>query len=103
MEFWTTCVGMPRRLMPPFDAMREDSNQIDYATFREKVGPSLDEWARSYGYDEDLTLESDWHVGYFTSYWRGQRVCYLRWSAIEMIFVGSGFGADRHGREEGEQ
>ena len=43
------------------------------------------------GYETDpgqgLTMKRDYHVGYYVSEFRGETCYYVKWSAIEHIFV----------------
>ena len=39
------------------------------------------------GYSPDFRISKDWHVSYHKSTYQGRPCVYLRWSAIEHIFV----------------
>ena len=51
----------------------------------------MSDWARQHGYVRDcrqgLTLQRDWHVSHHKSTILGEPCYYLRWSAIEFIWV----------------
>ena len=70
--------------------MIQDSKEVTYRTFR-RYASGLDQWAKEKGYEnrksQGITLKHDWHVSYFKSSIMGQPCYYLRWSAIEFIWV----------------
>ena len=68
--------------------MIEEAKPVTYRTFR-KYAVGLDQWAKEKGYGDPpgLTLKRDWAVSYHKSKIMGQPCYYLRWSAIEFIWI----------------
>jgi hypothetical protein len=75
--------------------MTDRGVELDYETFRDEVGSSLDDWAEAHHYSlvasDGLTLKADWHVAYYRSRFDGKACLYLVWSAFEHIWVSEGF------------
>ena len=69
--------------------LRDGADEVEPAELIAAVGQGqIDALAASLGYDDDLPLSADWHVGY----WRGrlpsgQDCYYLTWSGYELLFV----------------
>jgi hypothetical protein len=70
--------------------MIETATEVTYRTMRRHCSGLLD-WARNKGYDrhpnQGLTLKNDWHVGFYKSTFEGRPCYFLRWSAMEFIWV----------------
>ena len=66
--------------------MCEQATPVTLATIR-KHCEGLKEWEEQHGYGRHLALSKDWHVGFYKSKYRGQPCYYIRWSAIESIWV----------------
>ena len=68
--------------------MVREARQVTYRTFR-KYAVGLDQWAREKGYGEprSLTLKRDWAVSFYKSKILGNPCYFLRWSAIEFIWI----------------
>lgn len=69
-------------------------NYIDvtYATFVRNVGKdNLALLEKSLGYDKNLRLKDDYAVQFRRSSVNKTFVYYLRWSAIEYVFIPKGF------------
>ena len=67
--------------------------EVSYRTMRRRCG-DLAEHARSLGYDRWLTLEHDWHVAYYRSWFAGMPCYFMVWSAIEQVFTPGGVGPE---------
>lgn len=68
--------------------MVADAKDVTYQTVQRHC-QGLAEWASSKGYGEprSLTLKKDWAVGFYKSVFMGLPCYYVRWSAIEFIWV----------------
>lgn len=87
-EYLTSCVDSTADAI---NAMVVRAIDVTYRTMLLRC-PGLLDWAESVGYERDgrsggLTLERDWAVSFHRSKYRGKRCYYVRWSAIEHIFV----------------
>ena len=69
--------------------MVDAERSITYRTaLKHMVG--LLEWAGAHGYEcraPNLTLKNDWSVSFHKSVYRGKPCYYVRWSAIEYIWL----------------
>lgn len=73
-------------------AMVDEAVDITYGTARKHLGDALTKLELRLGYDTGrmrggLRMRKDWAVGYARSYYQGRECIYVRWSAIEYIFV----------------
>lgn len=70
--------------------MIEVAQEVKYETMLSRCQGLLD-WALKHQYEMDrrhgLTLRQDWHVSYYKSTILGESCFFLRWSAIEFIWV----------------
>jgi len=86
-QYLTCCVESTGEAI---DAMVDAAIDITYRTML-KHCPGLLDWAVSVGYERHgntgLSLKQDLYVSYHRSKYRGRRCYYVRWSAIEYIFV----------------
>ena len=86
-EYLTCCVESTAEAI---NEMVDAAIDVTYQTML-KHCPGLIEWAVGQGYERNrrtgLTLKQDWAVSFHRSKYRGQRCCYVCWSAIEFIFV----------------
>ncbi len=85
-KYTTCCVDIPRKDVPALNQMIEEAQAITYNTMvRNCFG--LSDWAANKGYDQTLRLKNDWAVSFYKSKFKGQPCFFLRWSAIEFIWV----------------
>jgi len=68
------------------NSMKENQTPITFETMKRNCEGLL-EWSRSKGYDRELPIQNDFHVSYHKSYYRYKPCYYVRWSAIEFIWV----------------
>lgn len=84
------CVDVGPRAVATLQRMINDARGVTYETVRRHCVGLLS-WAEQHGYERHaargLTLKDDGHVGYYKSRWNGQRCYYVRWSAIEFIWL----------------
>lgn len=81
--FETDCVGSTYDLI---STMRDNAVDSSLEELRADC-LGLDRVFRSLGYDEDFTIDGDWHVSYHRSTYDGRPCRYFVWSAFEYIFV----------------
>jgi len=85
----TSCTACDDRL-DALNKMIEVAVDIKYDTMQRHC-EGLAEWAVEQGYmknaQQGLTLNQDWHVSYHKSNFDGWPCYFLRWSAIEFIWV----------------
>lgn len=67
------------------DQMELDAESIDYQEFDENC--DFEQVAKELGYDEDLSLEEDWHVSYSKSKFGGLPCFVLGHSECDFIFM----------------
>lgn len=82
------------------DRMEAESELIDYEEFAENC--EFETVAAELGYDDDLTLEGDWHVGYSKSNFGGLPCYILAHSECDFIFLkpeDAKMLAEHHGQE----
>lgn len=88
-QYHTSCVQSTAKLI---EEMIDAAIDVTYRTML-KHCPGLLDWAESVGYERNsrrgLTLKEDYVVSFHRSKYRGRRCYYVRWSAIEHIFVES--------------
>lgn len=87
-RFETSCVDCPNGRW--INDMTDQAFDLTYDTMRRLLGEQLITWAIEHGYDRrppGLTLRQDWSVSYHRSKYRGRDCLYVKWSAIEFIFV----------------
>ena len=87
----TSCVECGDRV-EALNKMIEEAVDVNYsAVLRNCHG--LIWWAELRGYrrnvNHGLTLKDDWHVGFYKSTFEGKPCYFVRWSAIEFIWVKS--------------
>lgn len=85
------CVDLTqRRDIDGLNQMIRDAREVKYETMLSHCRGML-QWAREHQYELDrrygLTLRQDWHVSYHKSTILGEPCFFLRWSAIEFIWV----------------
>jgi hypothetical protein len=87
------CVDLSKQEdVAALNEMTRNATEVTYLTFR-KHARSLDQWAVDHGYDvpgirqSGLTLKRDWAVSFHKSQFNGADCYYMRWSAIEFIWV----------------
>jgi hypothetical protein len=70
--------------------MVDKSREVSLSTIK-KHCQRVNEWAESLGYETDsrrgLTLENDGMVTYHKSFYNGKPCYYIKWSAIEYIWI----------------
>lgn len=83
------CTDVAMKDVPDLQEMISAAKDIAWTTFTKNC-----DWqnvARSLGYvigrEEGLHINQDWHVGFYQSKWRGEKCFYIRWSAIEHVFL----------------
>jgi hypothetical protein len=74
------------------DYMLEHEREVTYRTFvRNCRGPDFRRWLRQHGYvghaRRGMTLKRDRCVEYGKSIFKGRKCYFIRWSAIEFIWV----------------
>lgn len=68
--------------------LQDTAEDIDRDEFLQYVDEGdLAEVERQLGYDEDFTMEDDWHVSYHTGIYRGKPCAFFCHSRIEYIFT----------------
>lgn len=86
-QYLTCCV---ESTCEDLDEMVDAAIDVTYRTML-KHCPGLIDWAEGVGYARDsrrgLTLKNEWAVDFHRSKYQGQRCYYVRWSAIEYIFI----------------
>jgi hypothetical protein len=86
------CVDLvSQKAVEALGAMIDAAGEVTYRTLREHC-KGLDQWAANHGYDVDhqrggLRLSKDWAVGFYKSVYDGQDCYYIRWSAIEYVWL----------------
>ncbi|KKN10455.1 hypothetical protein LCGC14_1036360 [marine sediment metagenome] len=70
----------------------EAETEITLATLKRNCGSkSISDWAALHGYGRSksrgLTMANDYAISYHRSLYRGERCYFIRWSAIEFIWV----------------
>jgi len=84
-KFVTDCIGANG---DDINERKRASKRITLNTFRKALGH--DEWTKiqfDLGYDRDMPISKDWHVGFYKSEYRGVPAYYLAWSGIEHVFT----------------
>jgi hypothetical protein len=92
--YWQNCTNFPTR-GPQYDAlvqMIDDNREITRRTFlmhADRESRQSLELGLSYELhpSRGMTMAADWHVSYHKSKFNGQTVYYIRYSAIEYIFI----------------
>lgn len=88
-QYHTNCVSSTAEAI---DDMTENARGVTYETVR-KHCEGLRQWAESLGYSPasnrgcGLTLKDDYAVSFHKSRYEGKPCYYVRWSAIEYIWV----------------
>ncbi len=70
----------------------ESETEATLATLRRNCGTAaIGDWAKQHGYERSkrrgLTMANDFAISYHRSIYRGRRCYFIRWSAIEFIWV----------------
>lgn len=83
-EFITNCIGA---IGEDIMEMVDDGEEVTREEFVNNVNSSeFSQLESNLGYSEDFKMETDWHVSYWKSYYRGKKCYYLSQSSIEYIF-----------------
>ena len=91
-SYYSACVNWPRDAVLSLHRMIERNLEVSRRTFLKHVDRGeLARLEASLGYTDHpkrgLTMAADWHVTYHRSKVFGKTCYYLRWSAIEYVFV----------------
>ncbi len=91
-RYFNCCVGWDPDDVPALSAMIDEAEGITRGTFLRHVDrDDLRRVEAELGYEahpsRGLTMAGDWSVSYHRSRLHGRVVYYLRWSAIEYVFV----------------
>lgn len=81
--FWTDCISSTYEQITE---MREQMEDSSIEEMRENC-EEFEEKVRELGYDEDFTIDNDWHVSYYKSFYDGCPCYFFVWSGIEYIWV----------------
>lgn len=89
-EYLTRCTELSQADVPDLHKMVNEGIEISFNTFRRACN-----WApiaRELGYrvghgGRELHIKDDWAVRFHRSFWCGKPCVYMKWSAIEFIFV----------------
>jgi len=88
-HYETSCVECTNRV-EALNKMIEEAVEVEYSAMLRNC-ENLTIWAQRQGYSRNihqgLTLKDDWHVSFHKSTFEGKPCYYLRWSAIEFIWV----------------
>ncbi|MFK5981497.1 MAG: hypothetical protein QM499_01185 [Flavobacteriaceae bacterium] len=86
MEYLTNCIASTVELLEP---MIEQAQEIEYDELLSHVSQEeLNNVFPFYiGIEDVLTLENDYAVSYYKSFFDGQKCVYVEHSAIEYIFI----------------
>ncbi len=91
-QYFKSCVDHSPGEVPALSAMVDDAIDVTLATIRKHCG-GFNAWAMVMGYAktrrEGLVIADDWAVSYHRSKYNGKRCYYVRWSAIEYIWLPS--------------
>lgn len=91
-DYETCCTNIQPKDVPALNDMIRDQKAVTYRTMLKRCQGFLN-WAEQHGYTvhgQDLHLKNDWHVGYYKSSFKGRPCYFVRWSAIEYIWVRRG-------------
>lgn len=104
LTFQRCCVGWPREFVPDLSAMIDQAETITRRTFLRHCDPAS--IAADLGYSahpaQGLTMAGDWAVSYHRSTYRGARVYFFAWSAIEHVFCSVElYDLERNQKEKG--
>jgi len=88
----TSCIECGGRV-EALNKMIEEAVDVNYSTMLRNCH-ELIWWAEQKGYrrnaNHGLTLKDDWHVSFHRSTFEGKQCYFVRWSAIEFIWVKKG-------------
>ena len=90
----------PSSTYEDIQALMASERSVSLATFRKAIGP--EQWREirdNLGYDRDLPISKDWHVGYYKGVYRHVPAYFLRHSRIEYIFTLDGEMGPSHADE----
>lgn len=88
-EFFSSCISWPD---DPYKEgglcdMQQNARSITRKTFLQHVSYDiLKTLEKDLGYDSQLKMCNDWHVGYYRGMLYGKRVYFFKHSAIEYVF-----------------
>ncbi len=89
-QYFKSCVDHAPNEVAALMAMIDDETDITLKTMRRHCG-GINEWVTDRGYElnaqRGLTLAGDFCVSYHRSRYNGQRCYFIRWSAIEFIWI----------------
>ena len=88
-RYVTNCVNVPESDVDALIEMIDNAKDTSYDALSRRVGvPLLKEHFPGYawGSERGLRMTKDYAVSYHRSTFKGKRVYYVRWSAIEYIF-----------------
>lgn len=88
----TCCIDIPPERIPDLNEMILNAKEVGYETMLKRCRGFLD-WGKQHGYTvrgQGLHLKNDWCVGYYRSTFDGKPCYFVRWSAIEFIWVRGG-------------
>jgi hypothetical protein len=91
LDYFKSCVDCETPAeVDNLTTMIEDATDVTIATIRKHCAGFTD-WAAGIGYETNrrrgLVIEDDYHVSYHRSKYNGERCYYVRWSAIEFIWM----------------
>lgn len=86
--YWANCTQFPEsgRDYEHLEELVNNTRDITYGTLRKRC-VQLDYWAELMGYDGQLRLPDDYHVGFHKSRYDGQVAYYVQHSGIEHIWL----------------
>ena len=89
-HYFNSCVDHAQHEVESLNTMIDKEIDVTLSTMK-KHCIELAAWAEGIGYESDkrkgLTLANDWSVSYHRSTYNGRRCYFVRWSAIEYIWV----------------
>jgi hypothetical protein len=91
-HYWKSCVDLHGSEVELLADMVEAETKVTLTTLLSHC-EGVREWAEDRGYARNrlsgLTLREDSLVRFYRSKWRGERCYFIRWSAIESIWLRS--------------
>jgi hypothetical protein len=89
-DYFKSCCDFEPSEVDDLNSMIDENINVTLATIRKHCSGFTD-WTMGLGYEKDsrkgLTIANDWAVSYHRSKYKGQRCYYVRWSAIEYIWL----------------
>jgi hypothetical protein len=83
MTFQTTCIDSTAEII---NQVVETEQEITFSTFLSFIDLSKSALNEFLGYTW-MSIDKDWAVHYFKSFYLGKPCVFVRWSAIEYIFA----------------